>query len=472
MARRKKRTEEPRELTRKQIHHSARERARNRKLFIGTGIAVGLALLVIIAGAVAEFAVKPNSVLARVGDSTIITKDYWKRAHLEHSQMQNQLVRLQQLEQQFGGQGFFTSQINQLQATLSSPFSFGVQVLDDMINEQIIRQEATKRNITVSDQEVDQALREEVAANQGAVTIPQATSTAEAGVAATATATAWTPTPTPTIDVSSTITATVTPVPTPQPAPTRPVLTDQTYQEGLTTLENNLQKVAGMTINEYREVIRARLLQDKLSKVIGEEKVPGTEQEIHARHILLSIRTPEPTPTPLPTGAPTPVPSATPTALPAGAPTPTPTPSPRDDAATKALAEQLYQRLLKGEDFATLAKEYSDDPGSASKGGDLGWFGKGTMVAPFENAAFALKAGEISKPVKTDFGYHIIQVLEIDPKHPVDPSKLSNERQQAFQDWLRQQVAAAKIQRPSDIVASLPGDLQTAPTPGAPASGQ
>ena len=201
--------------------------------------------------------------------------------------MQNQLVRLQQLEQQFGGQGFFTSQINQLQATLSSPFSFGVQVLDDMINEQVIRQEAAKRNITVSDQEVDQALREEVAANQGAVTIPQATSTAEAGVAATATATAWTPTPTPTIDVSSTITATVTPVPTPQPAPTRPVLTDQTYQEGLTTLENNLQKVAGMTINEYREVIRARLLQDKLSKVIGEEKVPGTEQEIHsAPHLI------------------------------------------------------------------------------------------------------------------------------------------------------------------------------------------
>lgn len=60
-----------------------------------------------------------------------------------------------------------------------------------------------------------------------------------------------------------------------------------------------------------------------------------------------------------------------------------------------------------------MAKEYSDDKGSAQNGGDLGWFGKGKMVEPFENAAFALKPKEMSEPVKTQFGWHLIKVFDI-----------------------------------------------------------
>lgn len=78
----------------------------------------------------------------------------------------------------------------------------------------------------------------------------------------------------------------------------------------------------------------------------------------------------------------------------------------------KALAEELRQRILKGEDFAKLAKEYSDDPGSKEKGGDLGFFGKGQMVKEFEDAAFSLKVGDISEVIKTKYGFHIIQVLD------------------------------------------------------------
>ncbi|MGB9749382.1 MAG: peptidylprolyl isomerase [Caldisericia bacterium] len=78
----------------------------------------------------------------------------------------------------------------------------------------------------------------------------------------------------------------------------------------------------------------------------------------------------------------------------------------------KALAEELRQRILKGEDFAKLAKEYSEDPGSKDNGGDLGFFSKGQMVKEFENAAFSLKPGEISEVIKTQYGFHIIQVLD------------------------------------------------------------
>lgn len=85
-------------------------------------------------------------------------------------------------------------------------------------------------------------------------------------------------------------------------------------------------------------------------------------------------------------------------------------PSDEDAKAVKATADQIYKRAMAGEDFAKLAQEYSEDPGSAQNGGSLGVFGKGQMVPPFEEAAFALSVGEISKPVKTDFGWHIIRM--------------------------------------------------------------
>ena len=84
-----------------------------------------------------------------------------------------------------------------------------------------------------------------------------------------------------------------------------------------------------------------------------------------------------------------------------------------DDAEGKLKAEDIFVRLKAGESFAKLAKENSEDLGSASKGGDLGFFGPGTMVKQFEEAAFSLNVNEISEPIKTSFGYHIIKVAEI-----------------------------------------------------------
>jgi peptidyl-prolyl cis-trans isomerase C len=80
-----------------------------------------------------------------------------------------------------------------------------------------------------------------------------------------------------------------------------------------------------------------------------------------------------------------------------------------DDEAL-AKAQTIRKRLVAGEDFATIAKAESDDAGSGAQGGDLGEFKKGMMVPPFEAAAFAAKVNEITEPVKTPFGYHLIQV--------------------------------------------------------------
>ncbi len=87
--------------------------------------------------------------------------------------------------------------------------------------------------------------------------------------------------------------------------------------------------------------------------------------------------------------------------------------TPEEQTRAKEKADEIYQRLKNGEDFATLAKEYSDDKSSAKNGGLLPWFGTGRMVQAFEDAAFSLeKNGEISEPVQSNYGWHIIQRVD------------------------------------------------------------
>jgi peptidyl-prolyl cis-trans isomerase D len=86
-------------------------------------------------------------------------------------------------------------------------------------------------------------------------------------------------------------------------------------------------------------------------------------------------------------------------------------PSQFDQEAAQARAREIYDSVTSGSDFAEFASMYSQDPGSGAKGGDVGWFAAGRMVKEFDSAAFAMREGEISTPVKTSFGWHIIKHL-------------------------------------------------------------
>jgi len=470
--RRKKRQEEPKVETRKEARRRARDWKRTKQVLMYVVPAVTLALLLVIGGAVNEYLLKPRSVLAKVEDQTIITRDFWKRTRLQKAQLEEQLRQYQLFSQQFGGQNFFASQISQLQATLASPISLGTQVLNAMIDEEVIKLHAPEMGVSVSDAEVDDALREEIAARQGAVTVPQATATAEAAVEATATAALFTPTPTataaPTVAASANVTPTAQASPTvepPTPAPPT-VLDDTLYQKGLKARVEQL-KAVGMTLDEYREVIRAQLLRQKMQTKIGDEKVSPTEEQVHARHILIRV---DATSTISETGSISGTNGLTSTVdsvapeVAAGA-TVTDTGVLSDTATAKtgrteaqalALATEIRQRILDGEDFTALAAQYSDDTGSAANGGDLGWAGKGAYVPEFDKVAFTLPIGETSEPVKTQFGYHIIQVLERDKNRPKDSNTLAQEKSKAFQTWLQEQVLAANVKRPDNLPSKLP----------------
>jgi parvulin-like peptidyl-prolyl isomerase len=88
---------------------------------------------------------------------------------------------------------------------------------------------------------------------------------------------------------------------------------------------------------------------------------------------------------------------------------------PGNDAEQKALqkAQQIYQELLQGADFAEMARKHSDDPGSREHSGELGYMPQGVLVPEYEAAALKLSEGEFTEPIKTDFGYHIIQLIGI-----------------------------------------------------------
>ena len=144
----------------------------------------------------------------------------------------------------------------------------------------------------------------------------------------------------------------------------------------------------------------ARLVEDaELINRVGEAHGPAREAEqVHARHILV------------------------------------------EDEET---GKEVLARLEDGEDWAALAQEYSQDPSNKDNSGDLGWFPRGRMVPEFEEAAFSLEPGKTSDLVQTDFGYHIIQVLETGTRE-LDDQTYNAMKQQAFQTWLDEQKAGVQ----------------------------
>ena len=127
-----------------------------------------------------------------------------------------------------------------------------------------------------------------------------------------------------------------------------------------------------------------------------------------------------------------------------------------------ARAEELRARILAGEAFEDVAREASDDPGSAEAGGDLGFGGRGIWVPPFEEVAFSLAVGELSEPVQTDFGFHLIRVEDIRASRTRTFDEARGELEHEYRSDQAEQIYFEQVERLSNLAFEQPDSLDDA----------
>lgn len=362
--------------TRKQLSRRDKER-RQRLVMIGVAAAIGCMILAILGyGAYRELIAKPAAPVGIVNGVPITTQTYQKRVLLERmnidASMQNLLAQRSQYDPE--EDAFLLTIIDQQLSQLSMQRELlnSQTALDSLIEEELIRQADEERGIMVSPDEIDRRIEQDFGYVRDQ------------------------PTPLPSPSTSA-ITPTVEITPTEAPPPMTRAEFEELYSNSLSILEEG----TGLTEADYRELVKASLLREKMEEFIGQQ-VPTTEPHILARHILLD---------------------------------------------TEEEAQDALQRLEQGEDFATLATEVSTDTLSAELGGDLGWLPEGSMGAEFEEVAFNLPLGEISEVVETSRGFHIILVEERDEDRELDPQILDQRKREAFDIWLADLLAEAVIER-------------------------
>ncbi len=392
-----------------------------RRIIIITSIIIALIVVAIAAyGIITEGVIEPKKAAITVDETEISVEEFQTWSRYRRYNLVNQYINYYQFMQSFGDENtraLFQNNLQQIQFQLEPAF-LGATVLDEIVADILIRHEAETLGITVSEEEIDTYIAENLFQYY-----PDGT-----------------PTPQPTQEIlpTSTLsseqlilvpqdpTATPTEIPAEEPTPAEqaadtevesegaeeeqteaqptiavPTPTEYTvdgYQTQLTEYLEYIGTYANISESDLRKMVAVDLYREKVMDALTTE-LEAEEEQVWARHILI---------------------------------------------AEEEVANQVVERLEAGEDFATLAEELSIDTGSGANGGDLGWFGQGQMIPEFEEAAFALEFAEISEPIQSGYGWHIIQLLGKENR-PISESRLDEIRQQTLQKWLVEQRDAADV---------------------------
>lgn len=403
----------------KHVARLEREKQQTRLILYAFFGILGVVVLLLLYGWLDINYLQLNRPVARVGETEILLKDFEPRVRLKRRQLLDNYTQYLQYQQFFGMD--VSSQLQSIESQLNSPETVGQTVLDEMIGEQLIRLEAEKRGITVSEEELNARieagfnfypngtptpsltptqfelptepdLSEFITPTPDVTATPLLSATPESPATTSPQPTAEGATAEPTATSTATLTPTVTPTtgPTSTPLPTATPYTREGFEGQLDETYENIEKF-GLDEAYIRTFFENLILREKLEEVITADQ-PPVETQVRARHILVV------------------------------------------DSVT---AENMIERLKNGADFAELAREFSTDTGSGAQGGDLGWFGKGMMVPEFETAAFALEnPGDFTlEPVQSTFGFHIIQLMG-KREVPLTADALQQAKDVAFQQWL------------------------------------
>ncbi len=404
-----KKNQTPQTETRKQSRMRERDQEQQRVLFIVLGIVAALIVVILAIGYWRTVIAVQDEPVATVNGVPLTVRDYQARVRFDVQTIVAQINGIQSAFQQFNADDpamativqYYQNQLAQYQQALQQAPS---KALENLIDDELVRQEAAKRGITVSDADIDREIQLSINDNLG---YERPTATPTDGPSPTPTLTP-TNTATPSISPTATATLSATLVPTPTegptltPEPTQTPLSPDAYATEVAKLKENIGKI-NISFDAYRKIVAVDLLRQRLNDALGQE-VKTTAEQIHVEHILVE---------------------------------------------TFEEAQAVETRLKAGEDFGALATELSIDPSAKTNKGDLGWVTQGQFIEEFDQAAWNLPPLQVSAPVTTSYGVHIIQVLEKDANRALDASALAQARASALSDWLQQAraTAGAAIQR-------------------------
>ncbi|MBI4732484.1 MAG: peptidylprolyl isomerase [Chloroflexi bacterium] len=389
-------------VSKKHLARLERERRQTRAIMIGSIVILAIVLLSIVYGALSETILLNYKTIVTVNGEKVTVHEFQAQAKASREQLIDQYMYYYQLAMMFGMDPSTDSSLSQLfsniEYQLSDAKSLADQVLTSIEDTLLVKQYGIANGITVTEADVEDAIRNTYGYFPNGTQTPTPTSTLLAYStlsAAQLDLVTATPTlePTFTPTLGPTLTATLEGTAAPSATP----MTEQGYTE---LYADALVHYRTLGYNEemFRRVFFEDALYRERVKALVTADVPHEAEKVWARHILV---------------------------------------------ADQATAETVYTLLMAGGDFATLAAAYSTD-GTKDIGGDLGWFGTGEMVAEFETAAFSLEIGEISQPVQSQHGFHIIQVLGHENR-PLTDSEYQTAVDAAFDAWLAEQRAAATI---------------------------
>ncbi|MGQ9887566.1 MAG: peptidylprolyl isomerase [Aggregatilineales bacterium] len=396
-----------------------REAQIQRWVIIGTIVTVAVVAVILVAAVVIELVVTPNQVVATVNDDTITVAQFQQRVRLERALLNQQingylaLLTAQGLDpNQFTGQEPLRTWLSRVQI----PDQLGNAVINDMVDDLLVRQEAAARGISVTEADVQAQINDffgfdPETAGQPPTATPSPTVTPTPFVSPTPSPVPTsTPTPVPvaaeaTDEPDAEATAAVEPTITPTPFPTVTPTATRTADEERAEFERrrddffaylrSAARISNDDINTYFETRALRAaLRDAVAGIEGNQAL-----YVNARHILLE---------------------------------------------TEADALDVLNALQQGDLFAELARSVSADTGSGAQGGELGWSPVASYVQPFAQAVTDADIGEIIGPVQSEFGWHIIQVRARELR-PVSVAEADRLKEQEFTAWLQERRGAEDV---------------------------